>query len=108
MLQKFKNVFLGLLFVGMACMLLIQKRHIDALKENNESIIDSLKSVVIKEESLIDSFSVVRSSIKEQRDSSISVLDTIGIFSLNKILKQNIYDYAKNNTRSSIVLEPIE
>lgn len=106
MLQKFKNVFLCLLFLGMAFMLWEQKRQIEVLKDTNESIIDSLRSVVVKEESLVDSFSVVRISIKEKKDSSFSVIDTAGIISLTEILKRNIYEYAKNDTLGPLTIVP--
>ena len=57
MLQKFKNVFLLVLILGMGYMLWLDKKQIEVLKNTNESIIDSLRSVVIKEESIVDSFS---------------------------------------------------
>ena len=57
MLQKFKNVFLLVLILGMGYMLWLDKKQIEILKNTNESIIDSLRSVVIKEESIVDSFS---------------------------------------------------
>ena len=69
MLQKFKNVFLLVLILGMGYMLWLDKKQIEILKNTNESIIDSLRSVVIKEESIVDSFSSKRTSIQEQRDS---------------------------------------
>lgn len=99
MLQKFKNVFLFLLILGMAYMLWLDKRQIEVLKDTNESIIDSLRSVVIKEESVIDSFSSQRTSIQEQRDSALMVLDTLGIPDCIKILRKNMYEYGfKNDT----------
>lgn len=99
MLQKFKNVFLILLILGMGYILWLDKRQIEVLKDTNESIIDSLRSVVIKEESVIDSFSSQRTSIQEQRDSVLMVLDTLGIPDCIKILRKNMYEYGfKNDT----------
>lgn len=107
MLLKFKNIFLLLLFLAMSYMLWLDKKQMDVLKETNESIIDSLRSVVIKEESIIDSFSSERATIKEQRDSSFSVIDTIGISSLNEILKNNINEYIRKDTiRRPLIMEP--
>lgn len=107
MLQKFKNVFLLILILGMGYMLWLDKKQIEVLKNNNESIIDSLRSVVIKEESLVDSFSSKRTSIQEQRDSSFSVLDTLRIPSCVEILKRNIYEYTKNDTiNGSFIFKP--
>ena len=93
MLQKFKNVFLFLLILGMGYMLWLNKRQIEVLKDTNESIIDSLRSVVIKEESVIDSFSSQRTSIQEQRDSTLKTLDTLEIPECIKILRKNMYEY---------------
>ena len=98
MLQKFKNVFLLVLILGMGYMLWLDKKQIEILKNTNESIIDSLRSVVIKEESIVDSFSSKRTSIQEQRDSSFNILDTLGVPSCVEILKRNIYEYAKTDT----------
>lgn len=98
MLQKFKNVFLLVLILGMGYMLWLDKKQIEILKNTNESIIDSLRSVVIKEESIVDSFSSKRTSIQEQRDSSFNILDTLGVPSCVEILKRNIYEYTKNDT----------
>lgn len=98
MLQKFKNVFLLVLILGMGYMLWLDKKQIEVLKNTNESIIDSLRSVVIKEESIVDSFSSKRTSIQEQRDSSFNILDTLGVPSCVEILKRNIYEYTKNDT----------
>ena len=98
MLQKFKNVFLLVLILGMGYMLWLDKKQIEILKNTNESIIDSLRSVVIKEESIVDSFSSKRTSIQEQRDSSFNILDTLGVPSCVEILKRNIYEYTKTDT----------
>ena len=98
MLQKFKNVFLLVLILGMGYMLWLDKKQIEILKNTNESIIDSLRSVVIKEESIVDSFSSKRTSIQEQRDSSFNILNTLGVPSCVEILKRNIYEYTKNGT----------
>ena len=98
MLQKFKNVFLLVLILGMGYMLWLDKKQIEILKITNESIIDSLRSVVIKEESIVDSFSSKRTSIQEQRDSSFNILDTLGVPSCVEILKRNIYEYTKTDT----------
>ena len=98
MLQKFKNVFLLVLILGMGYMLWLDKKQIEVLKNTNESIIDSLRSVVIKEESIVDSFSSKRTSIQEQRDSSFNILDTLGVPSCVEILKRNIYEYTKKDT----------
>lgn len=98
MLQKFKNVFLLVLILGIGYMLWLDKKQIEILKNTNESIIDSLRSVVIKEESIVDSFSSKRTSIQEQRDSSFNILDTLGVPSCVEILKRNIYEYTKNDT----------
>lgn len=83
----------------MGYMLWLDKRQIEVLKDTNESIIDSLRSVVIKEESVIDSFSSQRTSIQEQRDSVLMVLDTLGIPDCIEILRKNMYEYGfKNDT----------
>lgn len=104
MLQKFKNVFLFLLILGMGYMLWLNKRQIEVLKDTNESIIDSLRSVVIKEESVIDSFSSQRTSIREQRDSTLKTLDTLEIPECIKILRKNMYEYNfKKDTLGSYV-----
>lgn len=107
MLLKFKNIFLLLLFLAMGYMLWLDKKQMEVLKETNESIIDSLRSIVIKEESVIDSFSSKRATINEQRDSSFSVIDTIGISSLNEILKNNIDEYIRKDTvRRPLIRKP--
>ena len=104
MLQKFKNVFLFLLILDMGYMLWLNKRQIEVLKDTNESIIDSLRSVVIKEESVIDSFSSQRTSIQEQRDSTLKTLDTLEIPECIKILRKNMYEYNfKKDTLGSYV-----
>lgn len=107
MLQKFKNIFLLVLILGMGYMLWLDKKQIEILKNTNESIIDSLRSVVIKEESIVDSFSSKRTSIQEQRDSSFNILDTLGVPSCVEILKRNIYEYTKTDTTNrSFIFKP--
>lgn len=105
MLQKFKGIFLFILVLIMGYMLWLDKKQIEVLKDRNESIIDSLKSEMNKRESLVDSFSVIRTSIIQQRDSSFSVIDTLGIYDLNNILRKNIYEY-QNNDSGPLILMP--
>ena len=107
MLQKFKNLFPWILIAILSMLLWSREKEIDVLKEKNESIIDSLRSVVIKEESIVDSFSSKRTSIQEQRDSSFNILDTLGVPSCVEILKRNIYEYTKTDTTNgSFIFKP--
>ena len=95
MLQNFKTIFPWILVVILGLLLWRQGRNSRVLKDNYESIIDSLKISIVEKESIVDSFSVVRTSIRESRDSSISCIDTMGIYNISNLLKSNIIDYEK-------------
>lgn len=95
MLQNFKTIFPWILVVILGLLLWRQGRNSKVLKDNYESIIDSLKISIVEKESIVDSFSVVRTSIRESRDSSISCIDTMGIYNISNLLKGNIIDYEK-------------
>ena len=97
MLQKFKSIFPWILMILLGMVIFIQGQKIRVLKESKESIIDSLRSVKIKEESLVDSFSVVRILIQHKRDSSLEVIDTLGVSSLSELLRKNMEEYEKGN-----------
>ena len=95
MLQKLKNLLPWIIIVILSILLWSKEKEINVLKEKNESIIDSLKRAKQNEESLIDSFSVMRASIQESRDSMKNSVDTLGIYELKDILKFNIESYEK-------------
>ena len=95
MLQNFKTIFPWILVVILGLLLWRQGRNSKVLKDNYESIIDSLKISIVEKESIVDSFSVVRTSIRESRDSSIFCIDTMGIYNISNLLKGNIIDYEK-------------
>ena len=95
MLQKFKNLFPWILIAILSFLLWSKGKEIDVLKEKNESIIDSLKSEVAKEESIVDSFSIIRTSIQDSRDSSLLCIDTMKIYDISEILKFNMMNYEK-------------
>lgn len=95
MLQKLKNLLPWIIIVILSILLWSKEKEINVLKEKNESIIDSLKRAKQNEESIIDSFSVMRASIQESRDSMKNSVDTLGIYELKDILKFNIESYEK-------------
>lgn len=95
MLQKLKNLLPWIVIVVLSILLWSKEKEINVLKEKNESIIDSLKRAKQNEESIIDSFSVMRASIQESRDSMKNSVDTLGIYELKDILKFNIESYEK-------------
>lgn len=63
-------------------------------KKTSESIIESQLRV---EESLVDSFSLVRDSIVLSKDSALQRVDTAEVSELVNILKNNIYWYENKN-----------
>lgn len=96
MSQKFKLILPWIIVCILCILLFVESRKVEFLNDSikqNESIIDSLRSVKENEESLVDSFSVVRDSIIISRDSTLKRVDSLDIFQINDIIKNGIKDY---------------
>ena len=89
MLQKIKTILPWILVVIFGFLLIRDSK----CKKNSESTIDSLEVKIKTEESLIDSFYVLRDSVKASRDSMRISIDTLGIYNIRDILKTNIKEY---------------
>ena len=96
MSQKLKLILPWIIVCILCILLFVESRKVEFLNDSikqNESIIDSLRSVKENEESLVDSFSVVRDSIIISRDSTLKRVDSLDIFQINDIIKNGIKDY---------------
>lgn len=96
MSQKIKLILPWIIVCILCILLFVESRKVEFLNDSikqNESIIDSLRSVKENEESLVDSFSVVRDSIIISRDSTLKRVDSLDIFQINDIIKNGIKDY---------------
>lgn len=96
MSQKFKLILPWIIVCILCILLFVESRKVEFLNDSikqNESIIDSLRSAKENEESLVDSFSVVRDSIIISRDSTLKRVDSLDIFQINDIIKNGIKDY---------------
>ena len=96
MSQKFKLILPWIIVCILCILLFVESRKVEFLNDSikqNESIIDSLRSVKENEESLVDSFSVARDSIIISRDSTLKRVDSLDIFQINDIIKNGIKDY---------------
>ena len=95
MSQKIKLILPWIIVCILCILLFVESRKVEFLNDSirqNESIIDSLRSVKENEESLVDSFSVVRDSIIISRDSTLKRVDSLDIFKINDIIKNGIKD----------------
>lgn len=93
MLRKFSTILPWLLVI----VLLVDRWRISKIPSVSESTIDSLKVEISKEESMVDSFFIVREQWEKSKDSSLLSIDTMGIQGLLDILRQNMNDYVEKN-----------
>lgn len=95
MLQKIKKIIPWVLVIILFGLLIWTKKK---LISSSSDIKSTIETKVSTEESLIDSFSVVREIIQIKRDSSLYSIDTMRTQSLLQLLRNNISWYETDST----------